>query len=149
MIIRYMEEKDLAQVTQLEESCFSMPWKRHDFEDILTNPDRVYLVAEENDEILGGCMLTDLLGEGDISNVAVRADHRGKDIATKLLERIMSIGTKERNISAYTLEVRESNAAAIGLYQKAGFVSEGIRPDFYDKPKENAVIMWKRLSSEE
>lgn len=144
MLIRYMEEKDLDQVTALEESCFSMPWRRHDFEDILSNPDRIYLVAEENGEILGGCMLTDLMGEGDISNVAVGERYRGKDIATKLLEKLIEIGTQERKIDAFTLEVRESNTAAIGLYQKVGFVSEGIRPNFYEQPKENAVIMWKR-----
>lgn len=144
MIIRYMEEKDLDQVTALEESCFSMPWKRHDFEDILSNPDRIYLVAEQQNEILGGCMLTVLSGEGDISNVAVSSKHRGKDIATKLLEKIMELGTQERKIKEFTLEVRQSNVAAIGLYEKVGFHSEGIRPDFYDKPKENAVIMWKR-----
>ena len=144
MLIRYMEEKDLGQVTALEESCFSMPWRRHDFEDILSNPDRIYLVAEENGEILGGCMLTDLMGEGDISNVAVGERYRGKDIATKLLEKLIEIGTQERKIGAFTLEVRESNTAAIGLYQKVGFVSEGIRPNFYEQPRENAVIMWKR-----
>lgn len=144
MLIRYMEEKDLDQVTALEESCFSMPWRRHDFEDILSNPDRIYLVAEENGEILGGCMLTDLMGEGDISNVAVGERYRGKDIATKLLEKLIEIGTQERKIGAFTLEVRESNTAAIGLYQKVGFVSEGIRPNFYEQPRENAVIMWKR-----
>lgn len=144
MIIRYMEEKDLDQVTALEESCFSMPWRRHDFEDILSNPDRIYLVCEEGGEILGGCMLTDLLGEGDISNVAVYEKYRGKGIATILLKKIIEIGIQERNIDAFTLEVRESNVAAIGLYQKVGFVSEGIRPNFYERPKENAVIMWKR-----
>lgn len=145
MLIRYMEEKDLEQVTALEETCFSMPWKRQDFADILTNPNRIYLVAEEQGEILGGCMLTDILGEGDISNVAVLEAHRGKHIATSLLEKIMQIGIEERKIEAFTLEVREKNIPARGLYEKLGFVSEGVRPGFYEKPKDNAVIMWKRL----
>ena len=47
-------------------------------------------------------------------------------------------------LNAYTLEVRVSNTAAIGLYEKLGFVSEGIRPNFYEKPAEDAMIMWKR-----
>lgn len=144
MIIRYMIEEDLDQVTRLEESSFSMPWKRQDFEDILTRDDRIYLVAEEDGKILGGCMLTDLLGEGDISNVAVLEEYRGRKIATKLLEKLLQIGEEERNITAFTLEVREHNIPAIRVYEKAGFVSEGIRPDFYDKPRENAVIMWRR-----
>lgn len=144
MIIRYMTDEDLDQVTALEESCFSMPWKRHDFEEILTRDDRIYLVAEEEGKILGGCMLTDLLGEGDISNVAVLEEYRGRKIATMLLEKILQIGAGERNIIAFTLEVREHNLPAIRVYEKVGFVSEGIRPNFYDKPKENAVIMWRR-----
>lgn len=144
MIFRNMTREDLDEVTRLEESCFSMPWKRHDFEDILTNEDRIYLVAEEDGHILGGCMLTDLLGEGDISNVAVFEQYRGRNIATRLVEEIMKIGTNEKHITAFTLEVREHNLPAIRVYEKNGFISEGIRPDFYDKPKENAVIMWKR-----
>lgn len=145
MLIREMQEKDLEQVTQLENACFSMPWKKEDFEDILTNPNRIYLVAEENEKIIGGCMMTDIVGEGDISNVAVCEEYRGKKIATQLLLEMMRIGTEERKIQAFTLEVREQNTPARRLYEKAGFVSEGIRPGFYEKPKDNAVIMWKRL----
>lgn len=143
-IIREMQIQDVEQVTALEESCFSMPWKKQDFLDILSNENRIYLVAAENEKILGGCMLTDIVGEGDISNVAVWEELRGQGIATALLQEILQIGTQQRGIKAYTLEVRQSNAPAIALYEKAGFVSEGIRPNFYEKPKEHAVIMWKR-----
>lgn len=142
--IREMQLQDVEQVTALEESCFSMPWKKQDFIDILSNDNRIYVVAVEKDEILGGCMLTDIVGEGDISNVAVWEELRGQGIATALLHEILRIGTQQRGIKEYTLEVRQSNVAAIALYEKVGFVSEGIRPNFYDKPKEHAVIMWKR-----
>ncbi len=64
-------------------------------------------------------------------------------MATGLLRYLMEKGDRA-GLTAYTLEVRVSNAAAIGLYEKLGFVSEGIRPDFYEKPTEDAVIMWKR-----
>lgn len=141
--IREMQAKDVEAVTALEESCFSMPWKRQDFEDILTNPDRLYLVAERNHNILGGCMLTMIAGEGDISNVAVCEEYRGQHIATALMQELLRIG-EANGISDFTLEVREQNQTAIRLYENAGFVSEGIRPNFYDKPKDNAVIMWKR-----
>lgn len=142
--IREMQMQDVDQVTALEESCFSMPWKKQDFIDILSNDNRVYLVAVENETILGGCMLTDIVGEGDISNVAVLESMRGQGIATVLLREILQIGIQQRGIKEFTLEVRQSNAAAIALYENAGFVSEGIRPNFYEQPKENAVIMWKR-----
>jgi hydroxylamine reductase (hybrid-cluster protein) len=61
----------------------------------------------------------------------------------KMLEELLRLGA-ERGITAYTLEVRVSNAPAIRLYEKFGFVSEGIRPGFYEKPTEDAMIMWRR-----
>lgn len=152
--IRQMQESDLQAVAQLESECFSQPWKYDDFKDIITNKwmNRVYFVAElaqlsEDGEkqIVGGCMLTEVAGEGDISNVAVSQIYRGNHIATKLLKDIMEFGTNEWNIRAYTLEVRSKNAPAIKLYENAGFVSAGIRPGFYDKPKDDAIIMWKTV----
>ena len=142
--IREMEKQDLEQITSLEESCFSMPWKYHDFEEILSNPNRVYLVAELQNEpqIIGGCMLTEIAGEGDISNVAVYSEYRGNHIATELLKELIMYAEKRWNTNAFTLEVRSKNAAAIKLYENAGFKSVGIRPRFYDKPKDDAVIMW-------
>lgn len=141
--IREMHPQDVDAVTALEESCFSMPWKRHDFEEILTNSDRTYLVAEYDNKIVGGCMMTMIAGEGDISNVAVNEVYRGKHIATKLMQELLRYG-EEKGIGDFTLEVREQNHTAIRLYENAGFVSEGVRPNFYEKPKDNAVIMWRR-----
>lgn len=142
--IRKMQESDLEQVASLEAACFSMPWKYKDFEDALTNPDRVYMAAETDDkQIIGGCMLTNLAGEGSISNMAVYESFRGKGIAAALLEKIIEYGKDEYKINAFTLEVRSRNVPAIKLYERAGFKSEGIRPDFYDKPKDDAIIMWK------
>lgn len=143
--IREMQRQDLEQVTALEAACFSMPWKYKDFEETLTNPHRVYLVAQtQNGEIIGGCMLTEIAGEGDISNVAVDARFRGQKIATALLEKLLAYGREQYGIHAFTLEVRSQNKAAIRLYENAGFRAEGIRPNFYEKPKDDAIIMWKR-----
>ena len=143
--IRKMLSSDLENVTALEAACFSMPWKYRDFEEALINPHRVYLVAETDDkQIIGGCMLTEIAGEGDISNVAVDERFRGRHIATALLQRLLEYGKEEYDINAFTLEVRSQNTAAVRLYENAGFTSEGIRPGFYDKPKDDAIIMWKR-----
>lgn len=141
--IREMQPQDVDAVTALEEKSFSMPWKRHDFEEILTNPNRIYLVAEWDNRIVGGCMLTMIAGEGDVSNVAVDEKYRGKHIATALMQELLRYG-EEKDIFDFTLEVREQNHTAIRLYKNAGFISEGIRPNFYEKPKDNAVIMWRR-----
>lgn len=143
-----MQQSDLEEVTALEASCFSMPWKYHDFEETLTNPDRVYLVAEAaaadaKERILGGCMLTNIAGEGDITNVAVREQYRGRKIATALMEALLKLGRERYGITAFTLEVRSQNTPARNLYEKLGFVSKGVRPGFYEKPKDDAVILWK------
>lgn len=144
--IRELQEEDLEQVTALEASYFSMPWRYNDFKDVLTNPDRFYLVAVMQDTIIGGCMLTSISGEGDITNVAVHETYRKLHIATALLEALLRFGTERCGISAFTLEVRSKNAAARRLYEKLGFVPEGIRRNYYEKPKDDAVIMWKRIS---
>ena len=74
--------------------------------------------------------------------MAVKRQLRGHGIGRRLLEELMRIG-KERGAFAYTLEVRVSNQAAIHLYEKLGFTSFGIRKNFYEKPKEDAMIMWR------
>lgn len=148
--IREMQQKDLEEVTALEAACFSMPWKYYDFEETLTNPDRFYLVAEADhvteaipDRILGGCMLTHIAGEGDISNVAVYEKYRKNGIAAVLMTELLRLGAARYGITAFTLEVRSKNISARRLYEKFGFEPKGVRPNFYEKPKDDAVIMWK------
>lgn len=148
--IREMQRNDLEEVTALEASCFSMPWKYRDFEEILANPDRFYLVAEAENatagvpgRIFGGCMLTHIAGEGDISNVAVREPYRNRGIAAALLSALLRLGAERYGITAFTLEVRSRNVHARRLYEKHGFTTKGVRPGFYEKPKDDAVIMWK------
>ena len=84
-----------------------------------------------------------ICNEGNIDNVVVAESFRGQGIAQKLMQELIALGEKE-GVEAFTLEVRVSNKAAIRVYEKAGFVSEGIRPGFYDKPREDAMIMWRR-----
>lgn len=144
--IRRLQAGDLAEAAALEAECFSIPWKYKDFEEILTSKNRVYLAAvldspdDEGKRVIGGCVLTDITGEGDITNVAVRAGYREQHIATALLRELIRLGGL-RGIHTFLLEVRSRNTAAIGLYKKLGFVSLGIRPNFYEKPKDDAVIM--------
>ena len=101
------------------------------------------VVAEEDGEPVGFCGYTNLCGEADIDHVFVAPEFRGKKLAQRLMREILKTGGEE-GVEAYTLEVRVSNAPAIHLYEKFGFVSEGIRPGFYDYPREDAMIMWRR-----
>lgn len=148
--IREMRQEDLQDVAALEAACFSMPWKYRDFEEVLANPDRFYLIAEADsitadtpDRVLGGCMLTHISGEGDLSNVAVHERYRGNGIAAALLSALLVLGEERYGITAFTLEVRSKNIPARRLYERQGFTAKGVRPNFYEKPKDDAVIMWR------
>ncbi len=143
MIVRQMRPEDILQVVEIEKNTFSQPWSEKSFRDTLNREDTLYLVAEEQGEILGYCGLWQSLDEGEIPNVAVKERARRRGVGKALLTEMLSQG-KKRGITAYTLEVRVSNRVAIRLYEKAGFRQEGLRPRFYSKPVEDAVIMWKR-----
>lgn len=143
IIYRDMTPEDVPFISRLEEETFSMPWSPASFLQMIEQEDARYYVAEEDGQLLGGCGLLMIAGEGNISNVAVAKEARRRGVGTGLMRHLLSEGDKE-GLTAYTLEVRVSNEAAIGLYQKLGFVSEGIRPNFYEKPTEDAMIMWKR-----
>ncbi len=143
LIIRPMERKDVETVSRIEAEAFSMPWSSAAYEKVLQDDKCMYLVAALDDTVVGMCGVMNLLGEGDINNVAVMAQVRGQGIGKAMLEELIRRG-EESGITDFTLEVRDGNLAAIALYEKLGFVTEGIRPGFYDKPKEDARIMWRR-----
>ena len=142
-MIRRMTEADIEQVSANEAACFSQPWSKNAFLDILTREEAIYLVAEIDGKVVGHCGVTNIVGEGEITNVAVLPEYRDRKVAQQMLQMLLLEG-KAAGITAFTLEVRAGNAPAVHLYEKAGFVTEGVRPGFYDKPKEDALIMWKR-----
>ena len=84
-----------------------------------------------------------IAGEGDVTNIAVFPEYRGRGIGAALTKALLVEGRK-RGMNAFTLEVRVGNQAAIHIYEKLGFRSEGVRKGFYEKPKEDALIMWRR-----
>lgn len=142
--IRRMTPEDVPAVTAIEKESFSQPWSEKAYLDTMADENALYLVAERaNGETAGMCGLFDLLGEGDISNVAVAKPFRGRKIGESMLRELLRQG-EERGITAFTLEVRASNEAAIHLYEKLGFIMEGRRKNFYEKPREDALILWKR-----
>lgn len=143
IVYRDMTPQDVPFISRLEEETFSMPWSSASFLQMIEQENARYYVAEEDGQLLGGCGLLLVAGEGNISNVAVAKEARRRGVGAGLMRHMLSEGDKA-GLTAYTLEVRVSNAAAIALYRKFGFVSEGIRPKFYEKPTEDAMIMWKR-----
>ncbi|MFA9464310.1 MAG: ribosomal protein S18-alanine N-acetyltransferase [Velocimicrobium sp.] len=140
MMIRRMEERDLNQVCAIENDMFSMPWTQQSFLDSLLILDNIYLVAEKETSIVGYCGVWVIANEGQINNIAVKKEYQNQGIGKQILQFLFREGQKKQ-IQQFTLEVRKSNQIAILLYQTLGFVNLGIRPNFYERPKEDAVIM--------
>lgn len=139
--IREMNLADIEAVAAIERQIFSMPWSEQGFQTSLQSEDTLYLVVYNRDQILGYCGFLQSFDEADITNVAVAPEIRNSGIGFAMLSELMMQGRK-RGIQRYTLEVRTGNAAAIHLYQKLGFESVGIRKNFYERPREDAMIMW-------
>lgn len=143
MVIRKLQEEDIPALLGMEREAFSQPWSEESFRSLLDKPYAMYLVALLEDRVVGICGMLKLCNEGDIDKVLVEKACRGQGIAGQLLQALLEWGARE-GILDFTLEVRVSNAPAIRVYERAGFVSEGIRPGFYEMPTEAAMIMWRR-----
>jgi ribosomal-protein-alanine N-acetyltransferase len=143
MMIREMIETDLEQVYSIEKETFLEPWSKEDFLNAFQNENNGYLVAEDQEGIIGYCGYWGIAGEGYIYNVAVKKENRKNQIGYQLLKELIDHGLR-KGIKDFTLEVRYTNEAAIRLYKRIGFEAAGIRKDFYSKPKEDAVIMWMK-----
>ncbi|MDE7445844.1 MAG: ribosomal protein S18-alanine N-acetyltransferase [Lachnospiraceae bacterium] len=138
-----MKADDVEIVSKIESEVFSMPWSAKDFLEMVEADYAYYYVAEVDGEIAGCCGIRNIAGEGEITNVVVAPPYRKKGIALKMMEYMLEKAV-EVGIGDCTLEVRVSNQPAIRLYERLGFKGEGVRPHFYDKPDEDALIMWKR-----
>lgn len=141
--IREMEAADVEAASRLESEAFSMPWSARDFLKMVEADYANYYVAELNGKIVGCCGIRNIAGEGEITNVVVDAAYRNQGIGKQMMRHMLKKAAG-RNITVCTLEVRLSNTPAIRLYESLGFKGEGVRPGFYEKPVEDALIMWKR-----
>lgn len=139
-MIRAMRKKDVDAAAKLEARIFSQPWSRQGFLDSLCLENTVFLVAEEEGELSGYIGMYTAVDEGEIVNVAVAPEKRGRGIGMMLMQK-MKRAAQEGNIKRIVLEVRVSNQAAIRLYEKNGFISCGVRKNFYELPREDACIM--------
>ncbi len=132
----------VPQVAALEKECFSDPWSQRSVASELENPLALWLVWEEDGQVLGYVGSQTVLDETDMMNVAVSAQARRRGIAQALVEALV-IQLKQRGSRCLTLEVRASNAPAIALYKKLGFRQVGRRPNYYSHPKEDGLILRK------
>ncbi|MDR3767472.1 MAG: ribosomal protein S18-alanine N-acetyltransferase [Butyricicoccus sp.] len=137
--ITKMQAEHIPALAMIEKQCFQSPWSESALAAELEQENSLFLVAEGPDP-LGYVGCKTVLDEGYITNVAVRPDVRRHGIARRLLRELQKRAQKQ-GLSFITLEVRISNAAAIALYEKAGYISVGTRKAFYHDPKEDAMLM--------
>lgn len=138
------ENRHIKSLKRIEDACFSLPWTEKMLEAELPDETHVFLIAESCGEAIGYVGMQFVLDEGYISNVAVAREYRRMGIARALIAELLS-RADALGLSFVTLEVRKSNAPAIALYSSFGFVPVGERRNYYQRPREDAVLMTKYL----
>ncbi len=140
-VIRNACETDLDALETLERACFSLPWTREQLRAELPDERHEFLAAAAEDgSVLGYIGMMTVLDEGYISNVAVAPAARRRGIGRALVREMLR-RAERRELSFVTLEVRAHNDSAIALYAGEGFLPVGRRREYYERPKEDALLM--------
>ena len=145
-----MNADHLESLERLERICFSRPWSRKMLAEELENQCAAFLVAQDGDtgKVVGYAGLLVVADEGYITNVAVFPEYRRRGVAAQLLS-VFENFARGSHLAFLTLEVRPSNTAAIALYESFGFQQAGRRKNYYDLPKEDALILTKTYGEAE
>lgn len=142
--IEKMDKSHISAIAEIERECFSTPWSENALSEELENPNSRFFVAVIGDKVIGYGGMHSVIGENYIDNIAVTSSYRKMGVATEILQQLVKTAENE-NGDFISLEVRESNEAAISLYEKSGFARVGVRRNFYQKPIENGIIMTKEI----
>ena len=142
MTFTEMKAEHVPQVAQLEKLCFADPWSEMSIESELKSIWSYWVVAVEDEQVVGYVGSQSSIDETDIMNIAVHPGWRRRGIAESLIDYLIK-DLKNRGSHALMLEVRVSNDPAIALYEKLGFRQVGLRKNYYRNPKEDALILRK------
>ena len=146
-MIRLMQKADVNSITQIEQLVQSHPWTAKQFEESIAS--YVATVVEQQGQVVGFCILQPVLDEANLLLMAIHTSQQGKGLGYQLLE--SSIALLKNNPLQIFLEVRESNQAAIALYEKSGFHQIDLRKNYYPKPdgaRQHANIMVKTCNDD-
>jgi len=141
-------EEDLQALVDLERRCYSHPWNVRHFRDALTHRGRVLVLRgsrpadDDQRGILAYCVFETVADELHLHNLAVAPTHRRRGLGRRLLGLILALG-RGRGARVALLEVRESNQAALRLYESWGFRRVAARPAYYSHPREDALLLKK------
>ena len=135
-------KEDIQGIFEISNLSFKLPWSMESIKSEIDNPLAKYIVAKdmESNKILGFIGIWIILGEGDITNIAVHPEFRKLGIGEKLLSSMIEL-CDSLNCNIINLEVRSSNLPAISLYKKLNFLEVGLRKGYYEDNKEDAILM--------
>ena len=140
-----LRPEHIDHMERIEVECFSVPWSREALEEELENPMAQYVVCCDPDgNVVGYIGSRIVMDSADITNVAVRPQYRRRGIARQLVGRMLE-QMAAKGVTGVLLEVRESNLPAQNCYAQAGFTVVGRRKNYYELPKEDALLMGRVL----
>ena len=138
---------DVDAVAALERAIFGDPWSKRSLGEILgLEHVRGFVLDDKAGELTGYAFCSAVADEGEILNLAVAPERRRRGLGKRLLAACLE-WLSERGVAKVYLEVRRSNEAAIAMYAEEGFGTLGVRPNYYRKPTEDAVLMGLDLAS--
>jgi ribosomal-protein-alanine N-acetyltransferase len=140
--LRRLSVGDLPAIERIERRSYPTPWSRTMFAGELSKPTSRCYGAFIGDQLRAYLIVARYVDAWHVMNVAVDPDARRQGVAQRMLEHLF-VETADDETRGYTLEVRVSNAEAIRLYERLGFVGTGIRRGYYTDNREDALIMWK------
>ncbi len=142
--LRRMTPSDVQEVACIETAAFSTPWSEETFRALVHRSGVELWVAEWGDQLAAYAILWRVLDEGELANIAVRSDLRGRGIGSSLLSRMLEVA-RDSGVRSLYLEVRESNGLAREMYARRGFREIGVRKGYYEGPREDARVLKKSL----
>jgi len=140
--IRRMTREDTAEAAEIDRISFPAPWSENAYESEMDNPVAWYYVMERDRKIAAMAGMWLILGEGQITTIAVRPEYRGHGLGRCMLKALLIAAYEELAVTDMSLEVRPSNTVARNLYRSMGFEEEGRRRHYYEDNGEDAIIMW-------
>lgn len=144
IIFEKMTLNHVEQVYQIEELSFFTPWSKESIRSEVNNSLASYLVGLEDNRVIAYGGFWAVAPEGNINNIAVHPDFRGRGISRQLMRHLIDMA-KEKGIKELFLEVRANNYIAQNLYKNLGFKMINIRKGYYADTDEDAIVMLLEL----